>query len=135
MAPPGDTEPKTGLTFDKPPKYPSKGFVFGSDKRICDVYCGIAEDGIGREVFRITINDNGDVIFRTRLRREQHESRAISKKAGSVQISHGHSFLKRTRLESESLIESTSVLSCRKIEAIRSIVKPVAVHISRQAAP
>ena len=65
VAPPGDTEPEIGLTFDKPPKDPSKGFVFGSDKRICDVYCGVAEDGIGREVFRITINDNDNVIFWT----------------------------------------------------------------------
>ena len=65
MALPGDTEPEIRLTFDKPPKDPSKGFVFGSDKPICDVYCGVAEDGIGREMFRITFNDNGDVTFRT----------------------------------------------------------------------
>lgn len=59
VAPPDDTKPEIRLAFDRPPKDPSEGFVFGSDKRICDVYCGVAEDGISRKMFHITFNDNG----------------------------------------------------------------------------
>ncbi|KAL2036945.1 hypothetical protein N7G274_010370 [Stereocaulon virgatum] len=65
IAMPDDTEAEIQLTFDKPPKDFSKGFVFGSDKHTCDVYCGAAEDGISKEMFRITFNDNGDIILQT----------------------------------------------------------------------
>ena len=63
-----DSEPEIRLSFSRPPKNISKGWVFGSDQNVCDVYCGEPEMvpfyNIGRQTFSITINKLGYVILK-----------------------------------------------------------------------
>ena len=62
-----DTEPQICLYLDDRPKYPSKGWVFGSDRKECDVYCGEPDNSgrynIGRQTFSITINKQSHVVL------------------------------------------------------------------------
>lgn len=60
-----DQEPELHLTFDKKPKDVSQGFVFGSNPKLCDIYCGEPDDSyrIRNRTFSITINDDGQVVL------------------------------------------------------------------------
>lgn len=62
-----DTEPEIHLYLDDRPKYRSKGWVFGSDRNACDIYCGEADKSgkynIGRQTFSITINKQSNVVL------------------------------------------------------------------------
>ena len=51
------------LTFDDKPKNLDKGFVFGSDPQICDVFLGERVAGFSAQKFCITFNERGEVIF------------------------------------------------------------------------
>ncbi|KAI4145788.1 MAG: hypothetical protein LQ341_002266, partial [Variospora aurantia] len=51
------------LTFHNKPKNLEKGFVFGSDPRVCDIVLGGRGAGFSRQHFRITFNERGEVIF------------------------------------------------------------------------
>ena len=58
------------LTFDGKPKNLEKGFVFGSDRRTCDVFLGERGAGFSRQQFCITFNKRGEVIFKNPSRKE-----------------------------------------------------------------
>lgn len=60
-----DDEPAIRLTFDNMPKVLSHGFVFGSNPKVCDVYCGRYEREyrMDHRTFAISFNNNGDVIL------------------------------------------------------------------------
>ena len=64
----GAKEPELRLCFDIRPKDISKGWIFGSDRSMCDVYCG--EDGgyckstISEQIFLITMSKQGNVILK-----------------------------------------------------------------------
>ena len=63
-----DTEPELHLYLDDRPKDPSKGWVFGSDRKACDIYCGEPDKSrnynIGRQTFSITIDKQSHVILK-----------------------------------------------------------------------
>ncbi|KAL8907055.1 MAG: hypothetical protein Q9207_001635 [Kuettlingeria erythrocarpa] len=56
------------LTFHDKPKNLEKGFVFGSDPRVCDIFLGGRGTGFSRQQFRITFNERGEVIFENTAR-------------------------------------------------------------------
>lgn len=58
------------LTFDNKPKDLEKGFVFGSDPRICDVFLGERGAGFSGQHFCITFNERGEVIFKNKSRKK-----------------------------------------------------------------
>ena len=61
-----DSEPELRISIDKLPKNMKKGWVFGSDKSACDIYCGEYDENykIGRQTFSITIKKQHDVILK-----------------------------------------------------------------------
>lgn len=63
-----DTEPELQLYLSNRPRDITKGWVFGSDKTACDIYCGEIDEesqyNIGRQTFSITLNEEGQVILR-----------------------------------------------------------------------
>lgn len=58
------------LTFDDKPKNLEKGFVFGSDPQICDIFLGERGAGFSGQQFCITFNERGEVIFKNTSRKE-----------------------------------------------------------------
>ena len=58
------------LTFDDKPKDLQKGFVFGSDPQICDVFLGERGAGFSGRQFCITFNERGEVIFKNTSRKK-----------------------------------------------------------------
>ena len=60
------------LTFNDKPKDLEKGFVFGSDPQICDVFLGERGAGFSGRQFCITFNERGDVIFKNTSRKKAH---------------------------------------------------------------
>ena len=58
------------LTFDDKPKNLEKGFVFGSDPQICDVFLGERGAGFSGQQFCITFNARGEVIFKNTSRKQ-----------------------------------------------------------------
>ena len=58
------------LAFDNKPKDLEKGFVFGSDPRICDVFLGERGAGFSGQQFCITFNERGEVIFKNMSRKK-----------------------------------------------------------------
>lgn len=50
------TQAQITLTFDRPPKDPLLGFVFGSDPNLCDVLIGSQQDRVSRRHFCITFD-------------------------------------------------------------------------------
>ena len=63
-----DTEPEISLYLDDRPKDPSKGWVFGSDRKACDIYCGESDRSgrynIGRQTLSITMNKQSHVVLK-----------------------------------------------------------------------
>ena len=63
-----ETEPELHLYLDQRPKDLSKGWVFGSDRNACDIYCGEPDKSrkynIGRQTFSITINKQSHVVLK-----------------------------------------------------------------------
>ena len=66
-----DEEPAIELKMTNLPKNPNQGYVFGSDQRICDVYCGRPEPEykICSQTFSININRDGEVALYQRTDR------------------------------------------------------------------
>lgn len=62
------------LNFDNKPKNLEKGFVFGSDPQVCDVFLGERGAGFSRKHFRITFNERRQVIFENTSRTEARVS-------------------------------------------------------------
>ena len=58
------------LTFNDKPKNLEKGFVFGSDPKICDVFLGERGAGFSGQQFCIAFNERGEVIFKNTSRKE-----------------------------------------------------------------
>ena len=58
------------LTFDDKPKNLDKGFVFGSDPQICDVFLGERGAGFSGQQFYITFNERGEVVFKNIARKK-----------------------------------------------------------------
>ena len=54
----------------KKPKNLEKGFVFGSDPQICDVFLGERGAGFSGQQFYITFNKRGEVIFKNTSRKK-----------------------------------------------------------------
>ena len=66
----GQPKSQIQLTFDNKPKDLEKGFVFGSDPRICDVFLGERGAGFSGQQFCITFNEGGEVVFKNTSRKE-----------------------------------------------------------------
>ena len=66
----GQTSSQIQLTFDDKPKNLEKGFVFGSDPQICDVFLGERGAGFSGQQFCITFNERGEVIFKNTSRKK-----------------------------------------------------------------
>lgn len=66
----GQTASQIQLTFDDKPKNLDKGFVFGSDPQICDVFLGERGAGFSGQQFCITFNERGEVIFKNTSRKK-----------------------------------------------------------------
>ena len=64
----GQPKSQIQLTFDDKPKNLEKGFVFGSDPQICDVFLGERGAGFSGRQFCITFNERGEVIFKNTSR-------------------------------------------------------------------
>ena len=60
----GQPKSQIQLTFDNKPRDLEKGFVFGSDPRICDVFLGERGTGFSGQQFYITFNKGGEVVFK-----------------------------------------------------------------------
>ena len=58
------------LTFDNKPKNLEKGFVFGSDPRICDIFLGERGAGFSGQQFCITFSERGEVTFKNTSRKK-----------------------------------------------------------------
>ena len=58
------------LGFNNKPKDLQRGFVFGSDLHICDVFLGERGTGFSGRHFCITFNERGEVIFNNTSRKE-----------------------------------------------------------------
>ena len=58
------------LTFNDKPKNLEKGFVFGSNLRICDIFLGERGAGFSGQQFYITFNARGEVIFKNTSRKQ-----------------------------------------------------------------
>ena len=60
--------PELRIPFDFRPKDISKGWMFGSDRSVCDVYCGedgrYCESSISKQTFSITMSKQGNVILK-----------------------------------------------------------------------
>ena len=64
------SEPELRISFDIRPKDISKGWMFGSDRSVCDVYCGedigyfgYSNSTIREQTFWITMSKQGNVIL------------------------------------------------------------------------
>ena len=66
----GQPKSQIQLTFDDKPKNLEKGFVFGSDPQICDVFLGERGAGFSGQQFCITFNERGEVIFKNTSRKK-----------------------------------------------------------------
>ena len=66
----GQPKSQIQLTFDNKPKDLEKGFMFGSDPRICDVFLGERGAGFSGQQFCITFNEGGEVVFKNTSRKE-----------------------------------------------------------------
>ena len=61
-------KPELRIRFDIRPKDISKGWMFGSDRRVCDIYCG-EDDGncnstVSEHTFLITMSKQGNVVLK-----------------------------------------------------------------------
>ena len=59
------SEPALQITFDKKPNNPALGYILGSDRNLCDIYFGSANDGIDHQMFTITLNQYNQVVMTT----------------------------------------------------------------------
>ncbi|CAD6563772.1 MAG: hypothetical protein ASARMPREDX12_000056 [Alectoria sarmentosa] len=61
-----DSEAEIRLKLDSIPKDVTQGFVFGNNKKACDIYCGERSKGfnISGMTFSITINKRGQVVLK-----------------------------------------------------------------------
>lgn len=61
-----DSESEIRLTLDKYPKELTQGYVFGKDKRFCDIYCGEWSNAfnISGRTFSIAVNKKGQVVLK-----------------------------------------------------------------------
>lgn len=61
-----DSEAEIRLKLDSFPKDVTKGFIFGNNKKTCDIYCGERSKGfnISGMTFSITINKKGQVLLK-----------------------------------------------------------------------
>ena len=81
-----DSEPEIRLSFSRPPRNISKGWVFGGDQNTCDIYCGepqmVPFYNIGRQTFSITINKHANVILKHLRNTNRTQVKYGTQKAG-----------------------------------------------------
>ena len=84
-----DTEPELHLYLDDRPKDLSKGWVFGSDRNACDIYCGEPDRSgnynIGRQTFSITIDKRSHVVLKHLRNTNRTQVQYDKQKAGDRQ--------------------------------------------------
>lgn len=59
------TEPALQITFNRKPKNPELGYLLGSDRKLCDVFLGSADDCISERMFTMSFNQYNEVIMRS----------------------------------------------------------------------
>ena len=59
------TEPELHLRFGSTPRSPADGFVFGSDRELCDIYLGSKAHLVSSRAFAITFNEQNELIMNT----------------------------------------------------------------------
>lgn len=61
-----DSESEIRLTLNRYPKELTQGYVFGKDKRFCDIYCGewSRAFNISGQTFSIAVNKKGQVVLK-----------------------------------------------------------------------
>lgn len=84
-----DTEPELRLYLHNRPKDITKGWVFGSDKSACDIYCGECDEeshyNIGRQTFSIALNEQSQVIVKHLRNTNRTQVQYNSQNAGARQ--------------------------------------------------
>ena len=60
----GDDKPQIQLTFNVPPNDVRRGFVFGSNRKVCDVVFGTQKDAISGRHFSIGFDAYSQVVVR-----------------------------------------------------------------------
>ena len=84
-----DTEPELHLYLYDRPKDLSKGWMFGSDRTACDIYCGEHDKrgkyNIGRQTFSITINKQSQVVLKHLRNTNRTQVQYDNQKAGDRQ--------------------------------------------------
>ena len=56
-------EPALRITFSKKPKNPKLGYLLGSDRTLCDIFLGSADDSISEQMFALSFNRYNEVIM------------------------------------------------------------------------
>ena len=57
------SEPALQVTFSRKPKHPELGYLIGSDRSLCDIFLGSADDRIGQFMFTMSFNHYNEVIM------------------------------------------------------------------------
>ena len=82
----GANEPELRICFDIRPKDISKGWIFGNDRHVCDVYCG-EDDGycnstVSEQTFLITMSKQGNVVLKQLQDSDETQVQYDSQKVG-----------------------------------------------------
>ena len=82
----GANEPELRICFDIRPKDISKGWIFGSDRNVCDIYCG-EDDGycsstVSEQTFLITMSKQGNVVLKQLQDADETQVQYDSQKVG-----------------------------------------------------
>ena len=57
------SEPALQITFSRKPKHPELGYLIGSDRDLCDIFLGSADDRISQFMFTMSFNRYNEVIM------------------------------------------------------------------------
>ena len=57
------SEPALQITFSRKPKHPELGYLIGSERDLCDIFLGSADDLISQFMFTMSFNEYNEVIM------------------------------------------------------------------------
>ena len=57
------SEPALQITFERKPKHPELGYLIGSDRDLCDIFLGSADDLISQFMFTMSFNQYNEVMM------------------------------------------------------------------------
>ena len=113
-------EPELRIRFDIRPKDISKGWMFGSDRSVCDIYCG-EDDGywnstVSEQTFLITMNKQGNVVLK-----QLQDTDETQVQYGNQKVGRRRKFVWTMLPDCSSIIiNSTNLLKFRVLVAMPS---------------